>query len=795
MAKFFRTVLCVSFILTAGTPSFAQSWTDNWDETFYGIRHLHRHGKDADGHKQSIHVVFVNLADPRVKIRAAIGKDKWGGGLETVQGMASRHGAAVAVNADYWSKHGKYNFYRPESTLAIKGNCYKTNPGRSAIAFSSDLTRVEIGRFGPHGKNPDDDDPPADEFPEWIYNAVGAGPQFIYNGSKRWDETVYQTEKYGVKVNINDDVWFGSSAQYWDTKADPHTAAAITADGKTLILITCDGRGAGRASGLGVAKGIADLLLEFGAWEALKLDSGGSTTMYYNGDVTNVPSDGRERAVVDALLVMSERKSTSDKRGLATALVIDRSGSMKGEKLDKALEAARAYITTMNPDDMASVSVFSSNASTEIQIERQDQIMPGLDSALSKIGATNATNIGAGLSHGHSQLQNAAVKPNAKVALLLSDGKNNRGDWRSIVDKFKNQGWPIYTVGFGKDADEATLRMIAEITGGTYRFAETVDIVNVYQEISAHAQNKSVLLSVSEPLAPTGKLNYQVPVSDKAQVLNVFTNWQGSRLKTVLTPPSGGLITGENLSGNTGRYAEGRIFQMMEVNNPKPGQWKIEVSWAEPPSVTEQVNISVSEKSDIFANILGFRSQYALGEPVIINVQAAEIVGNRNKVSLRNTSIIAKVQKPGPEMVRLVQAQSTDWTMYKDVMLDITRDVSLFDDGAHDDYNRGDGIFGNTFIETDKNGAYLVTVIITGEKQNGERIEKILKGSFQVGPISQNPVTTSQTIQYMEKAQSHLDKIDDTTPYKEDTLSEPLKEIDRLKGEDPLDSINKLLKE
>lgn len=474
--------------------------------------------------------------------------------------------------------------------------------------------------------------------------------------------------------------------------------------------------------------------------------------------------------------------------GLATALVIDRSGSMKGEKLKKALEAAKTYIITVNTDDLASVSVFSDNASTEIQMERQAHITGKLDSVFSKIGATNATNVGAGLDQGYKQLDKVTTK--GKVSLLLSDGINNRGDWRSIVQKFKSKNWPIYTVGFGKDADEKTLKEIATLTGGTYRPAETVDVVNVYHEISAHAQNKSVLLSVSEPLAPTGKLNYQVPVSDEAKVLNVFSNWQGSRLKTLLISPIGESITGVDLTGNAGRYAEGKVFQMMEVNNPSLGRWKIELSWAEPPASTEQVNVSVSEKSDIFANILGFRSQYALGEKVIINVQAAEVVGERDRIPLRNVTVSVQIQKPGPKMIRMVQAQSRNWSMYKDVKLNITRDISLFDDGSHDDYNAGDCIFGNTFTETDKNGAYLVTAVIKGQKQNRQQIEKILQGSFQVGPISKNMVTTSQTLNYMLKAKNH---IDNNTPYKKETLSKPIKEIEKLKS-DPLDNINKLLK-
>ena len=486
--------------------------------------------------------------------------------------------------------------------------------------------------------------------------------------------------------------------------------------------------------------------------------------------------------------------------GLSTALVLDHSGSMKGEKLEKALKASEAYFKDMHPEDMGSLSIFSTNAETKINMQKQGTIITNLGAVLAQIGATHATNIGAGLEKGFRELDKTSVGAESKAAVLLSDGQNNRGEWKSVVEKFKNKGWRIYTVGFGNDADVRTLRYIAEQTGGVYSFADTIDIINVYQKISAHIQNKSVLLSVNERLGPGGKLSYQVPVSTNAKSLNVFTNWQGSRLKTVLISPFGDIFTKRNLTGNVGRYSEGDVFQIFEITQPRTGNWKIETSWADPPTVPEQVNISVSEKTDMFANILGFRSEYGVNDPVNINVQAAEIVSDRKRMSLKNVTIKVEIKKPSPELIRMVQAQSQQFTMYKDVLHDIARNIDMFDDGVHQDYASGDGIFGNIFRETDLNGAYLVTAIIKGQKQNGEFIEKTLRASFQVGPISENPVTTSQVLNFLDQTKttpkdprSNLPVVQGT-PYDDESMSKPMQEIEGLQEDDPLDSIDKLLK-
>jgi hypothetical protein len=89
--------------------------------------------------------------------------------------------------------------------------------------------------------------------------------------------------------------------------------------------------------------------------------------------------------------------------------------------------------------------------------------------------------------------------------------------------------------------------------------------------------------------------------------------------------------------------------------------------------------------------------------------------------------------------------------MYQDVLADNTRELVLYDDGRHDDYNANDGIFGNTFHETDVNGAYFVRAAVSGERA-GQPVSRNLLASFQVGPISQNEVTSSQTLAYMRRA-------------------------------------------
>jgi exopolysaccharide biosynthesis protein len=86
----------------------------------------------------------------------------------------------------------------------------------------------------------------------------------------------------------------------------PRTAVGFSRDGRTLYLLTVDGRS--ENSGGATLAELARLMRRLGAWEAMNFDGGGSTTMVVGDSVVNVPSDTTgERAVGNALLVVRKR--------------------------------------------------------------------------------------------------------------------------------------------------------------------------------------------------------------------------------------------------------------------------------------------------------------------------------------------------------------------------------------------------------------------------------------------------------------------------------------------------------
>ncbi|KKI93219.1 hypothetical protein WQ54_05070 [Bacillus sp. SA1-12] len=100
-----------------------------------------------------------------------------------------------------------------------------------------------------------------------------------------------------------------------DTTAAPRTAVGFSEDGKKMLLVVVDGR---QINSRGMTyKELAELMKEYGAYNVLNLDGGGSTTMVARqlgskmAEVVNQPSDGSERSVPNGIGIFAKRGSSN----------------------------------------------------------------------------------------------------------------------------------------------------------------------------------------------------------------------------------------------------------------------------------------------------------------------------------------------------------------------------------------------------------------------------------------------------------------------------------------------------
>lgn len=125
--------------------------------------------------------------------------------------------------------------------------------------------------------------------PAWddlgVTQIIGGGPRLVRDGE------LYIT---GKEERFQDDILVGRA---------PRTAIGITADQK-LLLVTVNGRQPNVSVGMTLTE-LGTLLIELGAQQAMNLDGGGSTTMVVRNLVLNLPSDGKERPVGNAIVVVT----------------------------------------------------------------------------------------------------------------------------------------------------------------------------------------------------------------------------------------------------------------------------------------------------------------------------------------------------------------------------------------------------------------------------------------------------------------------------------------------------------
>jgi Ca-activated chloride channel family protein len=162
---------------------------------------------------------------------------------------------------------------------------------------------------------------------------------------------------------------------------------------------------------------------------------------------------------------------------LDLAIVVDRSGSMKGERMANALIAAGTAVDRMRDGDSVVVVSFDTQAEVVVPPTRVSSASrPGIEAAIRSIRLGGDTCISCGLEEAGRQL---AQMPRSgdRVArmLLLSDGATNHGirdipGLRTMAARMRDRGCPVTTIGVDVDFDEKVMGAIATESNGNHYF-------------------------------------------------------------------------------------------------------------------------------------------------------------------------------------------------------------------------------------------------------------------------------------------------------------------------------------
>lgn len=212
-------------------------------------------------------ILQIDLLSKDIQLGVAVANNKIGS-VDTLKHMATVNGAVAAMNGTYFDAYSKTGIQIPYGYIVQNGTVVHKSPGdnRSVLVFSKD-NQVEIlsGQdFQTRVKE------------EQLYGALQAGPRLVTNGKVTVDPA---TEGFRDPKIL--------------TNSGSRSAVGVTKDHK-LILVTVPSA---------KVKELAQVMLQAGAYQAMGLDGGASSGLYYQGSYLTSP--GRELS--NALLVYQSK--------------------------------------------------------------------------------------------------------------------------------------------------------------------------------------------------------------------------------------------------------------------------------------------------------------------------------------------------------------------------------------------------------------------------------------------------------------------------------------------------------
>ncbi|MEZ6046869.1 MAG: VWA domain-containing protein [Planctomycetaceae bacterium] len=207
---------------------------------------------------------------------------------------------------------------------------------------------------------------------------------------------------------------------------------------------------------------------------------------------------GYYKTVIEEVLpVRSDFEKEKEKPSLAMVLIIDKSGSMGGPKIELAKEAAVSAVELLGPRDQIGVIAFEGSSYWASEIRPRSE-KSTLVSNIRSIEAGGGTTMYPAMEMAFTALQSVAAK--LKHVIILTDGHSSPGDFAGISQTMSSARITLSTVGVGEGADQNLLEQIAQIGKGRYYF--TSDPSSIPQIFAKETMTASKSAINEEPFIP-----------------------------------------------------------------------------------------------------------------------------------------------------------------------------------------------------------------------------------------------------------------------------------------------------
>lgn len=226
------------------------------------------------------------------------------------------------------------------------------------------------------------------------------------------------------------------------------------------------------------------------------------------------------------------------------AIVIDKSGSMQGERIRQARLAAAAVLDRLRDDDIISVVAFDSGVNVIVPATRASsraEIRRGIE----RIGAGGSTALFAGVSKGSAELRKFMDQELVNRVILLSDGKANVGPKSpgalgDLGASLMKDGISVSTIGLGLGYNEDLMVRLSRESDGNHSFVEEPDdLAAIFdrefgEAMSVIAQDVEIRIDCGEGIKPLRTLGRPSEISGRTVVAQMNQLYGGQQRNLLL---------------------------------------------------------------------------------------------------------------------------------------------------------------------------------------------------------------------------------------------------------------------
>ncbi len=227
-------------------------------------------------------------------------------------------------------------------------------------------------------------------------------------------------------------------------------------------------------------------------------------------DLDIVAVEAEDEVSVLLELTAPEADSARTRAPAALEIVLDRSGSMSGDRLEAAKRAIEALIDRLDPTDSFGLVLFDEDVHVAVPAGRLTD-KAAVRQLVRGISPGGMTNLSGGLMRGLQEVRRVQAEGSATV-VLLSDGHANHGvtaaaDLGTIAAGGRAKGVTTSTVGMGLDYDESLLAAVSNGGAGNAHFAEEADAAGAAVASEVDGLLEQVAQACSLTVRPTGAVD------------------------------------------------------------------------------------------------------------------------------------------------------------------------------------------------------------------------------------------------------------------------------------------------